>query len=56
MTAFLHNPAPAHRLLLARRISRNLHTLSAQDCFDRGCRTRVARLAQRWQARAEHFS
>jgi hypothetical protein len=53
MTAFLHNPAPAHRLLLARRISRNLHTLSGQDCFDGGCRARFARLAQRWQARAE---
>lgn len=53
MTAFMQNQAQAHRYLLARRISRNLDTLSRQDCFDGGCRARFARLARRWQARSE---
>lgn len=56
MTAFMQIQAPAHRLLLARRISRNLHTLSRQDCFDAGCRATFRRLAGRWQARCEQLS
>jgi hypothetical protein len=56
MAAFMQTPAPAHRYLLARRISRNLGTLARQDCFDRGCRATFARLAGRWQARSEHFA
>jgi hypothetical protein len=56
MTAFMQVPAPAHRYLLARRISRNLDTLSRQDCFDGGCRARFARLSSRWQARSEQFA
>ena len=56
MTAFMQTPAPAHRCLLARRISRNLDTLSRQECFDAGCRARFERLARRWQSRAEQFA
>lgn len=56
MTAFMQTGAPAHRYLLARRIARNLETLSGQDCFDAGCRATFARLATRWQARSQQFS
>ena len=56
MTAFMQTPAPAHRYLLARRISRNFDTLSRQDCFDAGCRASFVRLARRWQARSEQFA
>jgi hypothetical protein len=56
MTAFMHTPAPAHRYLLARRISRNLETLSRQECFDSGCRARFGRLGRRWLARSEQFA
>ena len=56
MTAFMQTPAPAHRHLLARRISRNFRTLSGQECFDPKCRGSFDRLAARWQARAEEFS
>ncbi|HEX7890531.1 MAG TPA: hypothetical protein VF522_14310 [Ramlibacter sp.] len=53
MTAYMQTLAPAHRYLLARRIGRNLDTLSRQDCFDAGCRASFGRLARRWQLRAE---
>jgi hypothetical protein len=56
MTAFMQVSAPAHRFLLARRISRNLETLAGQDCFAPDCRERFARLARRWEARAREFS
>lgn len=56
MTAFMQTAAPAHRYLLARRISRNLDTLSRQDCFDSGCRASFTRLARRWQLRAEPYA
>lgn len=56
MVAFMHTPAPAHRYLLARRIAANFGTLAAQDCFDRACRDRFVRLAQRWQANAAQFT
>jgi hypothetical protein len=56
MTAYMQNQAPAHRLLLARRISRNLDTLARQDCFASGCRATFARLAQRWHALAEQLT
>lgn len=56
MTAFMQTPAPAHRYLLARRISRNLDTLSRQECFDAGCRTTFERLSRRWQSRSEQFA
>jgi hypothetical protein len=48
MTAFMQTQAPAHRLLLARRISRNLDTLRGQDCFTPGTRATFGRLAERW--------
>jgi hypothetical protein len=56
MTAYLQNTAPAHRLLLARRIARNLDTLSRQECFAAGCRATFARLARRWDQRAGRLS
>lgn len=56
MTAYMQTPAPAHRYLLARRISRNFETLSGQDCFDGGCRASFGRLARRWHARAEQLA
>ena len=56
MTAYMQNPAPAHRLLLARRISRNFDTLARQECFAAGCRASFTRLARRWQARAEQLT
>lgn len=56
MTAFMQTPAPAHRHLLARRISRNFDTLSRQDCFDAGCRGSFERLSHRWQAQSERFA
>lgn len=56
MTAFMQVPAPAHRYLLARRISRNLDTLAGQDCFEPACRERFARLARRWRERASEFA
>ena len=52
MTAFMQQPAPAHRLLLARRIARNLDTLSRQECFSAECRATFARLTLRWQEQA----
>ncbi|QJW83862.1 hypothetical protein HK414_07140 [Ramlibacter terrae] len=56
MTAFMHTPAPAHRHLLARRISRNFVTLSGQECFDTACRGRFDRPARRWEATALKFA
>jgi hypothetical protein len=56
MTAFMQNQAPAHRCLLARRISRNFDTLSGQECFDAACRATFRRLAKRWHARADQYS
>lgn len=52
MTAFMHNTAPAYRLLLARRIARNLDTLRGQECFSADSRSRFARLALRWDDKA----
>jgi hypothetical protein len=56
MTAFMQTPAPAHRYLIARRISRNLDTLAGQDCFQAGCRSTFARLALRWQTRSQEYA
>ena len=56
MTAFMQNQAPAHRYLLARRISGNFDTLSGQECFDGPCRASFQRLARRWHARADQYS
>ena len=56
MTAFMQTAAPAHRYLLARRISRNFETLSHQECFDTGCRASFGRLGHRWLARSEQFA
>lgn len=52
MAAFMQTQAPAHRLMMARRIARNFETLRAQECFPQDCRRRFARLGERWQAQA----
>lgn len=57
MTAYMQNPAPAHRLMTARRIARNLDTLSRQDTvFTPDCRSTFARLAVRWSGIATRVS
>ncbi|MEJ8837205.1 hypothetical protein [Ramlibacter sp. AN1133] len=56
MTAYMQNAAPAHRLLLARRIARNFDTLARQECFAAGCRASFERLARRWQVRADQLA
>jgi hypothetical protein len=55
MTAFMQATGPAHRLLLARRISGNLRTLHAQPCFSAEDQRRFARLATRWEGHALHW-
>jgi hypothetical protein len=56
MTAYMQHQAPAHRLLLARRIARNLDTLARQECFTSGCRATFGRLALRWQGLADQLA
>jgi len=56
MAAFMQTQAPAHRLLMARRIARNLATLREQDCFSPECRRRFARLGARWSERADSLA
>lgn len=55
MTAFMHTPAPAHRLLLARRVARNLATLREQECFTPSCRQTFGRLSRRWNDKADRL-
>lgn len=56
MTAFMQTHAPAHRLLLARRIAGNLGTLQGQECFSERSRASFARLRSRWSERAERLA
>jgi hypothetical protein len=57
MTAFMQTPAPAHRLMLARRIARNFATLRDQpECFTPVTRANFAKLAQRWQLKVDRLS
>ncbi|MBK0392151.1 hypothetical protein [Ramlibacter algicola] len=55
MTAFMQTQAPAHRLLMARRIARNFATLREQECFSADCRNRFARLGAHWQRIADRL-
>jgi hypothetical protein len=55
MAAFMQTQAPAHRLLMARRIARNFETLRQQECFTADCRRRFARLGARWSAQADRL-
>jgi hypothetical protein len=55
MTAFMHNQAPAHRYLLARRISNNLATLEQQECFSRASRATFGKLCRRWNGTADQL-
>lgn len=56
MTAYMHQSAPAHRYLLARRIARNFATLREQQCFGRPAQANFERLARRWSRTAERLS
>ena len=57
MTAFMQQPAPAHRYLLARRIARNLSTLRAQpECFSHEALETFQELERRWQLKAERLA
>jgi uncharacterized protein YukE len=48
--------APAHRYLLAKRIARNFETLQGLECFGDDTRDVFARLAKRWEGKAEKLS
>jgi hypothetical protein len=57
MTAFMHNNAPAHRYLIARKIARNLAMLREEDeCFTAECRLIFSNLSQRWSAKADQLA
>jgi len=57
MTAFMSQPAPALRYLLARRIARNLATLRAQpECFNSATLAKFKALEDRWNKKAERLS
>ncbi len=56
MTAFMQTPAPAHRLLIARKIAKNLNVLHQQECFTTECRMIFSNLAQRWTANADQLA
>ena len=53
MSAFMQNRAPAHRYLLAKRISRNFSLLQQQDCFAEKTRASFSRLERRWEQIAQ---
>ena len=56
MTAFMHNNAPAHRYLIARKIAQNLCMLHQEEqVFTAGCRMIFSDLAQRWTAKADQL-
>jgi len=57
MTAFMKQPAPAHRYLLARRIARNFATLRAQpECFSAATLAKFEAMEARWTKKAERLS
>ena len=57
MTAFMHNAAPAHRYLIARKIAKNLSMLHREESvFTAECRMIFSNLAQRWSAKAEQLA
>jgi len=56
MTAFMQTRAPAHRLLIARRIARNFATLQEQDCFSPASRSSFEKLSRRWSDKANRLA
>ena len=57
MTAFMHNNAPAHRYLIARKIAKNLAMLHREEqVFSAECRMIFDNLARRWTANAEQLA
>lgn len=56
MTAFMHNQAPAHRCLIARKIAKNLAMLHREEqVFTVECRMIFSNLAQRWTVNADQL-
>lgn len=53
MTAFMQTAAPAHRLLLARRIAANFAALTKQESFSPSTRASFDRLHRRWRTHAD---
>jgi hypothetical protein len=57
MTAFMHDTAPAHRLLIARKIAKNLSMLREEELiFTAECRLIFSNLAQRWNDKASQLA
>ena len=57
MTAFMHNNAPAHRYLIARKIAKNLTMLGEEEqVFTVESRMTFSVLAQRWTAKADQLA
>ena len=57
MTAFMHNSAPAHRYLLARKIAGNFALLEQQqECFSAESRAAFLRMSRRWTDRADRLA
>lgn len=56
MVAYMQNAAPAHRMLLARRIAGNFGVLREQDCFGAETQAHFAKLARRWERTAARLS
>lgn len=56
MTAYMQTPAPAHRLLMARRIASNFGVLKEQECFTSSSRASFSRLAAHWAEKADKLS
>jgi hypothetical protein len=57
MTAFMHNNAPAHRYLIARKIAKNLTMLHEEEqVFTVESRMTFSILAQRWTTKADQLA
>lgn len=56
MTAFMQTRAPAHRLLLARRIADNFRTLRGEDSFSDRTRASFTKLWRHWDEKARSLS
>ena len=56
MTAFMSTSAPSDRYMLARRIASNFAMLCEQGSFTTPSRTSFAKLAARWQDKADQLA
>ncbi len=56
MTAFMHNTAPLHKLLIARKIAKNLSMSRDEELvFAAECRMILSNMAQRWHDKADQL-